>query len=181
MRPGIGDEMLSAHAEARATPSTSKIGELYLGHADSAVRLAYLLTGDRDVAEDLVQDAFVRLAGRLVHLRDAGAFDAYLRKTVVNLANSYFRRRRVERSYEKRARGMVATASPGHAIEERAALAAALRTLPQRQRAALVLRFYEDLSEAQTADVIGCRPGTVKSLVSRGLETLREQMGSEDR
>jgi len=174
--------MLSAHAEAKAAaPSTSRIGELYLGHADSAVRLAYLLTGNRDVAEDLVQDAFVRLAGRLVHLRDPGAFDAYLRKTVVNLANSYFRRRRVERNYEQRARGMVAAVPPGQPTEERAALAAALRALPQRQRAALVLRFYEDLSEAQTADVIGCRPGTVKSLVSRGLETLRKQMESEER
>lgn len=181
MRPDSGDEMLSAHADATATTPTSRIGELYLGHADSAVRLAYLLTGDRDLAEDLVQDAFVRLAGRLVHLRDPGAFEAYLRKMVVNLSNSYFRRRRVERTYEVRERGMLNVATPAHSVEERAALAAALRKLPTRQRAAIVLRFYQDLSEAQTADVIGCRPGTVKSLVSRGLETLRKEIGSEDR
>jgi RNA polymerase sigma-70 factor (sigma-E family) len=180
-RLSSGDEMLSAHAKSTAATPTSRIGDLYLGHADAAVRLAYLLTGDRDLAEDLVQDAFVRLAGRLVHLRDPGAFEAYLRKTVVNLSNSYFRRRRIERNYEVRARGGLSDAAPGHPIEERAALAAALRTLPQRQRAAIVLRFYEDLSEAQTADVIGCRPGTVKSLVSRGLEALRKEIGSEVR
>ena len=166
--------MLSTHAEATAVPSTSRIGELYLGHADSAVRLAYLLTGNRDVAEDLVQDAFVRLAGRLVHLRDPGAFDTYLRKTVVNLANSYFRRRRVERTYELRTRGAATIGALAHSVEDRQTLAAALRKLPQRQRAALVLRFYEDQSEAQTA-------GTVKSLVSRALETLRKDVGSEDR
>jgi len=171
--------MLSAHAEATATAPASRIGELYLGHADGAVRLAYLLTGDRDLAEDLVQDAFVRLAGRLDHMRDPGAFEAYLRKTVVNLSNSHFRRRRVERNYEARARGGLSDAAPRHSIEERTALAASLRKLPQRQRAAIVLRFYEDLSEAQTADVIGCRPGTVKSLVSRGLESLRKEIGSE--
>lgn len=182
MRLGDGDEMLSAHAEATATAPMSRIGELYLGHADAAVRLAYLLTGDRDVAEDLVQDAFVRLAGRLAHLRDPAAFDGYLRKTVVNLSNSYFRRRKVERAYEVRARGAArAFATPGHSVEDREALVAALRNLPQRQRAALVLRFYEDLSESQTADAIGCRPGTVKSLVSRALETLRNEIGSEER
>ena len=78
------------------------LADLYLRHGDDAVRLAYLLTGDRALAEDLVQDAFVKLAGRLVHLRDPGAFDAYLRRTIVNQANSHFRRKRVERSYLSR-------------------------------------------------------------------------------
>src|SRR5438034_11696195 len=91
--------MLIADVDRRAAADTGRLGELYLRHAHDAVRLAYLLTGDRQLAEDLVQDAFVRLAGRLVHLRDPGAFDAYLRRTIVNLANSHFRRKRVERSY----------------------------------------------------------------------------------
>src|SRR5438128_7318115 len=159
--------MLSSSVDRVAATDRGRLGELYLRHSDDAVRLAYLLTGDRALAEDLVQDAFVRLAGRLVHLRDPGAFDTYLRKTVVNLANSYFRRRRVERTYELRTRGAATIGAPAHSVEDRQALAAALRKLPQRQRAALVLRFYEDQSEAQTADLIGCRPGTVKSLVSR--------------
>src|SRR5213082_409241 len=97
--------MLSSSVDRVAAPDTGRLGELYLQHADDAVRLAYLLTGERVLAEDLVQDAFVRLAGRLVHLRDPGAFDAYLRRTVVNLCNSQFRRRRVERAYLQRARG----------------------------------------------------------------------------
>src|SRR3954471_7343674 len=98
--------MLSADVERMGGrmggTETGRLGDLYLRHADGAVRLAYLLTGDMGLAEDLAQDAFVKLAGRLVHLRDPGAFDAYLRRTVVNLANSSFRRRRVEREYLRR-------------------------------------------------------------------------------
>ncbi|HLW16284.1 MAG TPA: SigE family RNA polymerase sigma factor [Actinomycetota bacterium] len=168
--------MLSADVRQIEMADHGLIGELYLGHADAAVRLAYLLTGDRDVAEDLVQDAFVRLAGRLLHLRDPNAFEAYLRKTVVNLSNSYFRRRRVERNYEMRLHTSGESAASNRSFEDREALARALRQLPQRQRAAIVLRFYEDLSEAQTAEIIGCRPGTVKSLVSRALEALRKEI-----
>src|SRR5438034_11207824 len=79
-----------------------RLAELYVRHAAEATRLAYMLTGDRQLAEDLVQDAFVRLAGRLVHLRDPGAFDAYLRRTIVNLANSHFRRKRDARPHPNR-------------------------------------------------------------------------------
>ena len=75
------------------------LADLYARHADEALRLSYLLTGDGALAEDLVQDAFVRLAGRLLHLRDPGGFHAYLRKTIVNLARSHYRRRAVERRY----------------------------------------------------------------------------------
>src|ERR687887_372587 len=104
--------MLNVKVERLAAGDMGRLGELYLRHADGAVRLAYLLTGDMALAEDLVQDAFVRLAGRLVHLRDPGAFDAYLRKTVVNLSRSHFRRRRVERAYVERA-GRAADGRPG--------------------------------------------------------------------
>ncbi|MDP9223821.1 MAG: SigE family RNA polymerase sigma factor [Actinomycetota bacterium] len=176
--------MLSAKVDRVAVVHKSGIGELYVQHADAAVRLAYLLTGDREVAEDLVQDAFVRLAGRLVHLRDAGAFDAYLRTTIVNLSHSYFRRRRVERLYLERARsaGERDVASrPGRSLEDQEEMWHALRRLSQRQRAAIVLRFYEDLPEVEVAQILGCAPGTVKSLVSRGLEKLRSEIDGEDR
>src|SRR5215218_8241881 len=79
--------------------SSGGLGELYARHAGAAVGLAYLLTGDRHHAEDLAQEAFVRLAGRFRHLRDVGAFEAYLRRTVVNLFTSQLRRRRLERAY----------------------------------------------------------------------------------
>jgi DNA-directed RNA polymerase specialized sigma24 family protein len=75
---------------------------MYLAHADNAIKLAYLLTGDRALAEDLVQDAFVKMAGRLRHLRDPGAFEAYLRRTVVNLSRMHYRHAGVERAYLER-------------------------------------------------------------------------------
>jgi RNA polymerase sigma factor (sigma-70 family) len=107
-----------------------------------------------------------------------------MRKTVVNLSHSYFRRKRVERMYLRRARVLVepdAARTPGRSVEDREVLWTALGRLPERQRVALVLRFYEDLSEAQIAEILRCRPGTVKSLVSRGLERLRIEMRGEDR
>lgn len=176
--------MVTTTVSEMTATETGRLGELYLRHADDAVRLAYLLTGDRALAEDLVQDAFVRLAGRLVHLRDPGAFEAYLRRTVVNLTNSHFRRRKVERTYLERARGAIGphgTQLSARSFEDREDLWQALMRLSARQRAALVLRFYEDLPERQVAEILRCRPGTVKSLVSRGLETLRDEVRGEDR
>ena len=156
-----------------------RLGELYAAHAPDAVRLAYLLTGDRAMAEDLVHEAFVRLFGRFRDLRNPDAFGPYLRTTVVNLARSHFRRRRVERDYVDRTAGQPDV----HAavdVEGREAMWRAVQTLRPRQRAAIVLRYYEDLTEAQTAEVLGCAVGTVKSLVSRGIDQLRRELrGSE--
>ncbi len=157
-----------------------RLGELYLRHATGATKLAYLLTGDRALAEDLVQEAFIRLAGRFLHIRNVAAFEAYLRRTVVNLTNSHYRRRRSEHAtLERHARleRPEATGDSARAVEGRDVLRRALLRLPVRQRAAIVLRFYEDLSEAQTAEVMRCARGTVKSLVSRGMGTLRAQAG----
>jgi RNA polymerase sigma-70 factor (sigma-E family) len=155
-----------------------RLAELYEAHAPDAARLAYLLTGDRALAEDLVHEAFVRLFGRFRDLRNPDAFGAYLRTTVVNLARSHFRRRRVERAYlERQGRGPD-PAPPD--VSGREELWQALHRLRPRQRAAIVLRYYEDLTEAQTADVMGCAVGTVKSLVSRGVDRLRVELrGSE--
>ena len=161
------------------TAEDTKLGELYVRHASDAVRLAYLLTGDRALAEDLVQDAFVKLAGRLVHLRDPGAFDAYLRRTVVNLANSSFRRKRVEREYLRRSAAEPAAIGDAPDTDRRDELWTDLQRLPARQRAAIVLRIYEDLPEARVAEILGCRPGTVRSLVSRGLAQLRIHVRSD--
>jgi RNA polymerase sigma-70 factor (sigma-E family) len=152
-----------------------RLGELYRAHAPDAARLAYLLTGDRALAEDLVQEAFVRLFGRFRDLRRPEAFPAYLRTTVVNLARSHFRRKKVERNYlELQGRGAARIPGPEPGSEQE--MWDALQRLPQRQRAAIVLRFYEDLTEAQTADVLRCPVGTVKSLVSRGIDRLRGEM-----
>lgn len=151
------------------------LSDLYATHAPDGIRLAFLLTGDRALAEDLVQDAFARLAGRLRHLREPNAFGAYLRRTIVNLANSHFRHRRVERAYlERQAAAPSSVTNDNEALDEQLHLM--LLGLPQRQRAAIVLRFYEDLSDVQTATILGCSPGTVRSLVSRGMKTLREEL-----
>jgi RNA polymerase sigma-70 factor (sigma-E family) len=147
--------------------------ELYLRHADRATRVAYLLTGDRALAEDLVQEAFLRLAGRFLHVRNPAAFESYLRRTVVNLANSHHRRARSERATLARRTALREPEAPQPDAGDTDVLRRVLLRLPPRQRTAIVLRFYEDQSERQTADAMRCATGTVKSLVSRGMETLR--------
>ena len=150
-------------------PNGASLAALYAAHAPAAVRLAYRITGDRALAEDLVQEAFVRLATRLPDLRDPTAFGAYLWTTVTNLARSHFRRLSVERRCLERVSSAPVTADP----EGHPELWDAVLRLPPRQRAAIALRYYEDLPVGQVADVLGCPAGTVKSLASRGIAQLR--------
>jgi len=137
--------------------------ELYRASYDPMVRLAYLLVGSQPLAEELVQEAFVRIRGHLDRVEHPGA---YLRSTVVNLARNQLRRRALERDVAARAR-------PETSVDEVDELSDALAALPYRQRAVLVLRYYQGCSEAEIASMLGCRPGTVKSLASRGLSSLR--------
>ena len=175
--------MVTAADEVRANDdvgSRARLGELYVQHAPSAISLAYLLTSNREAAEDLVQEAFVRLTGRFRHLRSRDAFGSYLRQTVVNLFLSQMRRQRVEREYVAReGRGERHAELPD--LAERDEVWSALQQLPARQRAALVLRFYEDLSERETAEILRCSVPAAKSLAARGMETLRTLMKEEDR
>jgi RNA polymerase sigma-70 factor (sigma-E family) len=159
-------------------PAASRLHDLYRQHGPRALGLAYLLTGDWHQAEDLVQEAFVRVAGRFQHLRDAAGFEAYLRRAVVNLHRSLLRRKRVERAYLLRQRG-VRAADEDSDIETQDELIRALRRLPTRQRAAVVLRYCLDLSEAQVAEELRCSPGAAKNLVARGIRALREQLGGQ--
>jgi RNA polymerase sigma-70 factor (sigma-E family) len=178
--------MIVLHVETRTEdrPSGERIGrleDLYVRHAPAATRLAYFLTGDRELARDLVQDAFVKVAGRFRYLREPDAFDTYLRRTIVNLFTSHLRRMRLERLELRRQRSAREREQPDVDISERDAMWMALQGLPTRQRAAVVLRFYEDLSERETADLLGCSIGAVNQLIARGLATLRERIGSEER
>lgn len=160
----------------RAT--SARLAELYERHVGGAVGLARLLSGDADAAEDIAHEAFVRTAGRLTGLRDAAAFDAYLRRTVVNLCRARRRRLAVEERYLRRAAGP--PPDPDRSgTEDRDVLWSALAALPERQRAAVVLRYYEDLDERMVADVLRCSERAVNSLVSRAMTTLRAQMGSD--
>lgn len=157
-------------------PHGASLGALYAAHAPGAVRLARRITGDRMLAEDLVQEAFVRLAARFPDLKEPGAFGAYLRTTVLNLSRSHFRRLKVERTYlEREAGGLMTRRDPDTHPE----VWDAILRLPPRQRAAIALRYYEDLSVAQVSDVLDCPAGTVKSLASRGIGRLRRDLAED--
>ncbi len=155
---------------------SGRIERLYASNIQEATRLAYLLTGERELAEDLAQDAFVKAAGRFRNLRGQDAFGAYLRKTVVNSCRAHWRRRKVERAYLDRAAREKNATSHQSDVPQRLAIIGALDQLPLRQRTAVVLRHYADLSERETAELMGCTVGTVKTLTSRGLATLRGRM-----
>ena len=168
--------MISRVARPEETQARGALGELYVRHASEGIRLAYLLTGDRALAEDLVQEAFARFVGRLHYLRRPEAFGSYLRTTIVNLSHSHFRHAKVERAYAERLARMPQRAGDTNDdLDE--VMHETLLLLPERQRAAIVLRFYEDLTDNQTAEVMRCAPGTVRSLVSRGMTTLRSELG----
>src|SRR5690348_13876973 len=137
------------------------------------VRLGYALTGDVGHAEDLAQAAFARAYASWGRVRRAGDPDAYVRRIVINAHRSRFRRHRVAEEL----RGDLADAPGGAAQpgpEERSELLDALGRLGPRQRAVVVLRYWLDLSEAETAAALGCSVGTVKSQASRALATLRK-------
>jgi RNA polymerase sigma-70 factor (sigma-E family) len=144
--------------------------ELYDRHATPALRLAVLLVGDRDRAEDIVAEAFTRVLPRW-RLGEVVDFGPYLRAAVVNEFRG--RLRREARVPDQPAPAIEPDDLAG-LVADRAALLEALRGLPGRQRAAIVLRYFEDLAERDTAELLGCSVGTVKSSVSRGLLRLRE-------
>jgi RNA polymerase sigma-70 factor (sigma-E family) len=167
--------------ETRSEPGQGAMAELYARYVPAAIRLAYLLTGDAHRAEDLAHDAFVRCVGRFAHMRAQTAFDAYLRRAVVNLHTSRIRRRYVERDWLRREGPPLVHATTSMPdVESREDLWRALRSLPARQRAALVLRYYEDLSEQDAAAALGCSVAAIKSLVSRGTQALRIQIAEGD-
>ncbi len=146
---------------------------LYARHRPAAFGFAYLVCGDRDRADDAVQEAFERVMRRGGRLRRPEAFGAYLHKTVLNVLRSRARSETRARDREVRhasATGHLSPAgsrSPVSDADPDGQLWAALEALPDRQRAAVVCRIWLDLSEADTASVLGCRPGTVKSLLPR--------------
>jgi RNA polymerase sigma-70 factor (sigma-E family) len=142
------------------------------------VATAYLVTGDRGVAEDCVQEALVRMHRRWGRIEPAGRV-AYANRAAINAALSWRRRRRVaEVPFDVALHDVGRNADDPDGVDPR--LLAALLTLAPRARAAVVLRFLEDRSEAQTAEILGCSVGTVKSLTSRGVARLRRTL-DEDR
>jgi len=168
--------------------------EYVAARQQALLRTAYVLTGDRYSAEDLLQTALAKAYLSWGRLREPRAADGYVRRIMVNEHISWWRRawRRRETSTDvlpepRRDGGSAAAGFGGAAVDgtetsgERDAIWTLVQTLPPRQKAAVVLRFYEDLSEAETARVLGVSVGTVKSQTSRALAALRSRMAPESR
>jgi RNA polymerase sigma-70 factor (sigma-E family) len=156
-----------------ADRSAAELERFLTERADHLLRTAVLLAGSKDAGEDLLQTAVERLLSRW--RRFDGNPEAYLRRTLCNLATDSQRRAGRWRQKERLLRATSAQVRDvTREVDLRDALVRLLLQLPVRQRAVLVLRFWEQLSDAETAEVLGCAEGTVKSAGSRGLARLRE-------
>lgn len=157
---------------------------LHREHYDQLVRLAVLVVGDVGVAEQLTQDAFVKLHLRWGGLRRLDRAPAYLRSAVLNGARSHLRRRRVRDRHDARRTAAPPVDTPEGALLGRAEherVVAAVRRLPQRQREAVVLRFYMDLPLSEIAEGMGVSEGAVKTHLHRGLAALARHLGEGER
>ena len=154
--------------------------ELYSQHYRALVRLAALLVRDTPTAEEVVQDSFVAMHDGWQRLRDTEKALAYLRQAVVNRSRSVLRHRTVvDKNLQKAPPDMPSAEHGALVLLERSAVVAALRELPDRQREAIVLRYYADLSEAQIATAMGISRGAVKSHTARGMAALRTALEQE--
>jgi RNA polymerase sigma factor (sigma-70 family) len=153
-----------------------RMEKLYSAYGPEAGRLALLMTGDRELAADLAQEAFIKAAARFYDLRFESSFRAYLRTTVINLTNSHFRHVAVERKHLARVAGFPRAPSSESELGDRDLLERALQALPHRQRAAVVLHHCMDLSLKRTAEAMGTTDKAVESLLQRGLAALRTEL-----
>ncbi|WP_377642012.1 RNA polymerase sigma factor [Oryzobacter terrae] len=175
-------ELSPVATEAHTTASRDEaVGVLFRAHAAGLVRLAYVLLGDREAAEDAVQEAYLSLHRHWNRLRDHGAARAYLRAAVINRCRSG--QGQLVRS--RRTRDRLASvewlepSSEARAVEHDDArrLAAAVRDLPTRQREVVVCRYYLELTEAETAALLEIGLGSVKRHAHRGLTRLNDRLG----
>lgn len=165
---------LEAVAEATIDPES-----LFTQHFASLCRTAYLVVGDTALAEELVMEAFARVLPRWSAVQRADQPVAYVRRAVVNLCVSRLRRLTLERRVSQRH-----TAAPllarADASDDAAAVLAAVRQLPLRQRACVVLRYFDDLADHEIAATLGCSVGTVKSQLSKARARLAQLLSATD-
>jgi RNA polymerase sigma-70 factor (sigma-E family) len=171
-------------AEERRTPAVwdaaDVVTEIYHGHYNQLVRLAVLLVHDVQTAEEVVQDAFEAMHLAWRRLRDSEKALQYLRQTVVNRSRSVLRHRKVvDMHAPKPAPDEPSAEHAALALLERSAVAAALRSLPERQREAIALRYYADFSEADIAKAMGISKGAVKSHTARAMSSLKTILSQE--
>ncbi len=167
---------------AARTGEKTAFGELVRRHQGSAVRVAAVALGSSDDAEDVAQEAFVKAHRSLHHFRDDGAFRPWLLQIVVNTAKNRQRRFSRQRNLALRvgARPEIAEPGPDEVAAHRADQAiviGAINRLRPADRLILTYRWYEQLSEAEIAQALGCRPGTVKSRLNRAMNRLRQELG----
>jgi RNA polymerase sigma-70 factor (sigma-E family) len=158
---------------------TATLAEMHREHYRSLVKLASLLVDDRATCEEVVQDAFVAVFRSAARLRDEAKLPAYLRSAVLNGARSQLRKRAVRTRFRSADPPIaeVASAETGALLaDDKRAVLDALRSLPDRQRDVLILRFYVDLSESEIAVTLGIGAGTVKTHTRRGLDALARQL-----
>ena len=157
------------------SPTDDEFAELVQASWASLYRTAYLILGDHGLAEDLVQTALARTYASWSKVRNVEAGPAFARTTLVNTARDWIRKRSWRRELPSERLTETAVATPDPTL--RPTVVAALDLLAPRQRAVVVLRYYEDLSVAQTARALGCSEGTVKSQTFDALATLRIHLG----
>ncbi|MFG2197194.1 SigE family RNA polymerase sigma factor [Streptomyces sp. NPDC048639] len=151
--------------------SDAEFAEFATARWNRLLRIAYMLTGDFHEAEDLVQTTLIRVCDHWRRI-PGGEVDLYVRRALINNHRSRLRKRRVTQFLTSL---VPETPARGHAenVEHRIALAQALDSLSSRQRAAVILRYWDDMSEQQTAEILGCSPNTVKVHTRRALTALR--------
>jgi RNA polymerase sigma-70 factor (sigma-E family) len=171
------DAFLATPSERTEWSPDLAVIELYSMHYGALVRLAAMLVRDTPTAEEVVQDAFIAMHDGWDRLRDTEKALAYMRQAVVNRSRSVLRHRSVvEKNAPKPAPDMPSAEHGALTLLERSAVIAALRDLPERQREAIVLRYYADLSEAEIAAAMRISRGAVKSHTARGMAALRSAL-----
>ena len=169
-----------ARTASAAWDAADVVTEIYTGHYNQLVRLAVLLVHDVQTAEEVVQDAFEAMHLAWRRLRDSEKALSYLRQTVVNRSRSVLRHRKVvDMHAPKPAPDEPSAEHAALTLLERSAVAAALRSLPLRQREAIVLRYYADFSEADIAAAMGISRGAVKSHTARAMAALKSILEQE--
>lgn len=157
------------------------VSELFQSEYHALVRLAALVLDSREAAEEVVQDAFVTLYRKSGRIKDAGRADAYLRSIVMNCARSRLRRRRTARRHRPEPLPDAAGADRSAVMrDESRCFLDAIRALPARQADCIILRFYEDLTEADVADTLGISRSSVSTHIERGLAALAPLVEDDD-
>lgn len=158
---------------------TEEMTEFIAARSSALLRYGYLLTGDHARAEDLVQDALIKACASWKNIREGSSPEAYVRRTMYNLNVSWWRKvTRRERDLEDAPLRYTQVSDGAHERAEHSALLQAIEGLPPKQRAAVVLRYYEDQSDEEIAEVLDCSPATVRSHLSRARNHLKEAIGS---